>query len=132
MAQTFAIRGVHHLRLTVTDLPRSRAFYMSVFGFEVAAEMPPVGDPAYDAVNAVLFGGVMLSKGSLLLGLRPVAPPGDRFDENRVGLDHLSFSVADRAEIEQAARTLDERGIPHGAITDLPSSNTCILAFRDP
>ena len=132
MAHPLAIGGIHHLRLTVTDVNRSRAFYTSLLGFDVAAEMPPPSAPSYDAVNAILFGGVVLIKGPLLLGLRPVAPQGDRFDENRVGLDHLSFSVSSREEIEQAARLLDERGIAHGEVTHLPSFGIYILEFRDP
>ena len=28
-----ATGGIHHLRLTVTDLPRSREFYTSLLGF---------------------------------------------------------------------------------------------------
>ena len=35
--------GLHHLRITVTDLARSRAFYQDVLGFTVIAESP--GDP---------------------------------------------------------------------------------------
>jgi glyoxylase I family protein len=94
--------------------------------------MPPPSDPSYNAVNAILFGGVVLMKGRLLLGLRPVAPQGDRFDEDRVGLDHLSFSVGSRDELAEAARLLDEHGIAHGPITDLPSFGIDILEFRDP
>jgi catechol 2,3-dioxygenase-like lactoylglutathione lyase family enzyme len=36
--------GLHHLRITVTDLARSRAFYQDVLGFAVVAESP--GDPS--------------------------------------------------------------------------------------
>ena len=132
MAQPIAINGVHHIRLTVTDVNRSREFYTSLLGFGVAAEMPPAGDPSYDAVNAILFGGVVLIKDSLLLGLRPVAPQGDRFDENRVGLDHMSFGVGSRGELDDAARLLDERGVPHGAIRDLPSFGLYVMELRDP
>ncbi len=35
---------IHHLRLTVTDAERSRQFYTSLLGFEVAAESPPPDD----------------------------------------------------------------------------------------
>jgi glyoxylase I family protein len=132
MAQPIAISGIHHLRLTVTDVTRSRAFYTTLLGFDVAAQMPPPSDPSYDAVNAILFGGVVLMKGTLLLGLRPVAPRGDRFDEDRVGLDHLSFSVGSRDALEEAVRLLDEHGIAHGQITDLPSFGIYVLEFRDP
>jgi catechol 2,3-dioxygenase-like lactoylglutathione lyase family enzyme len=71
-------------------------------------------------------------RGNMLLGLRPVAPKGDRFDENRVGLDHLSFSVSSREELEQAARWFDDNGVTHGEITELPSFGIFILPFRDP
>ena len=37
---------IHHLRLTVTDVQRSREFYTGLLGFTVVAESPPPGDPA--------------------------------------------------------------------------------------
>ena len=66
------------------------------------------------------------------MGLRPMAPEGDRFDPDRVGLDHLSFSVASRDDLEQAARLFDEQGVPHGEITRLPSFGIDVLPFEDP
>ena len=132
MANHIAAGGIHHLRLTVTDVHRSREFYTSLLGFDVAAEMPPADDPSYGVVDAILFGGVVLIKDNLLIGLRPVAPQGDRFDEDRVGLDHLSFSMSSRNELEQAVRLFDERDVPHGEITHLPSFGIDILEFRDP
>jgi glyoxylase I family protein len=124
--------GIHHLRLTVTDLQRSRQFYISVLGFEVAAESPPDDDPSAAEVFKILFGGVVMIRGNLLMGLRPMAPSGDRFDPDRVGLDHLSFSVANRGELEQALRLLDEHGVTHGQITSLPSFGIDVLPFEDP
>ena len=98
MAGKIDTGGIHHLRLTVTDVNRSRDFYTGLLGFDVAADSPPSDDPTAEATYPVLWGGCVLIRGNLLLGLRPVAPKGDRFDENRVGLDHLSFSVASRAD----------------------------------
>jgi glyoxylase I family protein len=126
------IGPIHHLRLTVTDVERSREFYTRLLGFEVAVDSPPAGDPSAEAVFRVLFGGVVMIRGSLLMGLRPVAPPGDRFDEDRVGLDHLSFSVASRADLEEAVRLFDEQGVAHGGITTLEGFGIHILPFRDP
>jgi glyoxylase I family protein len=123
---------IHHLRLTVTDLERSRDFYTGLLGFEVAVESPPPDDPSAAEVFKILFGGVVLSRGSLLMGLRPMAPPGDRFDPDRVGLDHLSFSVGSRDDLEQAVRLFDEHGVSHGAITSLPSFGIDVLSFEDP
>jgi glyoxylase I family protein len=122
------IGGVHHLRLTCRDVARSREFCTSLLGFEVAVDVPPAGDPS----NSILFGGCVLIKGSLLMGLRPVAPEDDRFDEDRVGLDHLSFSVPDHATLEEAVRLFDSKGVAHGPITDLPGFGIRVLPFRDP
>jgi len=71
---------VHHLRLTVTDIQRSRRFYTSLLGFQVAVESPPPGDPSEAETFRVLFGGVVMIRGDLLMGLRPMAAEGDRFD----------------------------------------------------
>jgi glyoxylase I family protein len=124
--------GIHHLRLTVTDLERSREFYTSVLGFDVAVTSPPPDDPSAAEVFKILFGGIVMIRGNLLMGLRPMAPAGDRFDPDRVGLDHLSFSVASRADLENAIKLLDERGVAHGAITSLPSFGIDVLPITDP
>jgi glyoxylase I family protein len=126
------VGGIHHLRLTVTDLQRSRQFYTSLLGFEVAVESPPDDDPSAAEMFKILFGGVVMIRGNLLMGLRPMAPSGDRFGPDRVGLDHLSFSVANRGELERALRLLDEHGVTHGQITSLPSFGIDVLSFEDP
>jgi glyoxylase I family protein len=128
-----ATTGLHHLRLTVTDLDRSVAFYQDVLGFEVAARSPgSPDDPAVRADPDQLYGGVVFATNGMLFGLRPVAGPQDRFDSERVGLDHLSFTVATRADLEEAARRLDARGVEHGQVRDLPAFGLAILSFSDP
>ena len=123
---------IHHLRLTVTDVERSRQFYTGLLGFQVAVESPPPDDPSAAEAFKILFGGVVMTRGNLLMGLRPMAPSTDRFSPDRVGLDHLSFSVASRADLEQAARLLDEHGVTHGEIASLPSFGIDVLSFEDP
>ena len=91
VAGQIATGGIHHLRVTVTDVQRSREFYTSLLGFQVAVESPPADAPGADEAFKILFGGVVMIRGNLLMGLRPMAPAGDRFDPDRVGLDHLSF-----------------------------------------
>ncbi|MGE5292581.1 MAG: VOC family protein [Micromonosporaceae bacterium] len=126
------IGDIHHLRLTVTDLERSRQFYTKLLGFEVAAESPPPEDPSAAETFKILFGGIVMARGNLLMGLRPMAPAGDHFNPDRVGLDHLSFSVPGRADLEQAARLFDEYGVRHGEITSLASFGIDVLPFEDP
>lgn len=120
--------SIAHVRLTVTDIDRSRQFYESVFGWPIAIEVPADADAATEAALGFLFGGVIYNIGHALIGLRPVAH--DSFDENRVGLDHLAFKVASRDEIDSAAAHLDELGIAHGPVKDIGSAY--ILEFRDP
>jgi len=116
------------VRLTVTDIDRSRAFYDEVFGLPVAFELPPDADEATREQLSFLFGGVIYQLGDSLLGLRPVA--NDSFDEDRVGLDHLSFAVASRTELDDAAALLDQRGVRHQGVKDIGAGY--ILEFRDP
>ncbi|MFC4946136.1 VOC family protein [Pseudonocardia sp. GCM10023141] len=125
--------GVHHVRLTVTDLARSRAFYGDVLGFALAAESP--GDPSDPAVRedpAQLYGGVVFETNGMLFGLRPVAPGDDRFVSERVGLDHLSFTVDSRDALVAARDALEEHGVPHGEVIELAAFGIAILSFSDP
>jgi catechol 2,3-dioxygenase-like lactoylglutathione lyase family enzyme len=125
--------GLHHVRITVTNLERSRAFYSEVLGFEVVAASS--GSPDDAAVRndpAQLYGGVVFQTNGLLFGLRPVADTEDRFVSERVGLDHISFTVRSRDALVQAASRLEERGIVHGEVRDLPAFGIAILSFSDP
>lgn len=120
-----------HVRLTVTDIARSRAFYDDVFGLPVVAEVPADADEQTREELWWVFGGVVYQLGeSALFGLRPAAPGTDRFDADRVGLDHVSFAVAGRADLEETARQLDSKGVPHEQIKDIGTGY--ILEFRDP
>lgn len=122
--------GYHHVRITVRDLARSREFYDSVFGFPIAMEVPADVDDATQDELWYLFGGVIYQVPGGLFGLRPVAPSEDSFDENRVGLDHLSFAMPGHAEVQAAAAHLDSLGIEHEPVKDLGAAH--ILEFRDP
>ncbi|BBZ51576.1 glyoxalase [Mycobacterium heidelbergense] len=120
--------SIAHVRLTVTEIERSRRFYESVFGWPVLLEVPDNADEATRDQLSFLYGGVVYDLGGMLLGLRPVAT--DRFDEDRVGLDHIAFRLASRAELDAAAAHLDDVGVRHEPIKDIGPSY--ILEFRDP
>jgi glyoxylase I family protein len=115
--------GIHHFTLTVTDLDRSVAFYRDLLGFQIVLDL---GERK------------IMSNGSILLVVATPPDPvqalaGDRFSENRVGLDHISFTVASRADLEEASRFFDNQGVAHGEIKDLgPDLGIYVMAFRDP
>jgi glyoxylase I family protein len=121
-------RSIAHVRLTVTDIARSRKFYEDVFGWRVAVEVPEDADDATRDALGFLFGGVIYHIGDSLIGLRPVAT--DRFDEDRAGLDHLAFRLDSKAQLDSAAAHLDDLGIAHQPVKDIGPSY--ILEFRDP
>jgi glyoxylase I family protein len=120
---SIATGAVNHLRLTVSDLERSTEFYSAMLGFQIVAELPT---------------GVILSNGGAMLqiGLAPVAEralSGDRFNENRIGLDHVAFSVAGKEVLDHAVSLLDKRNVPHGEVIDLgPGFGLYELFLRDP
>ena len=121
---TIPISTIHHLALTVTDTARSKDFYTNILGFKHIVDLG----------ERVLVGNDMV----IIALLPPPDPsqaiPNDRFNENRLGLDHLSFSVASRADLEAAVKLFDEHGVSHGEINDLGEFGLPIyvMAFRDP
>ncbi|AGL36274.1 VOC family protein [Mycobacterium avium] len=120
--------SIAHVRLTVTDIERSRRFYESVFGWPVLLEVPDNADASTREQLSFLFGGVIYDLGGTLLGLRPVAT--DRFDEDRTGLDHIAFRLDSRDELDAAAAHLEELGVAHEPVKDIGPAY--ILQFRDP
>ena len=114
--------AVHHITLTVSDIKRSTRFYTEHLGFQVAVEFEP---------------RVLLANNGTLLALTPPSVPdravaNDVFNENRIGLDHVSFTVADLQALEKAAAYFDEQGVDHGEIKDLgPGFGIYVMAVRD-
>lgn len=114
--------AVNHITLTVTDRDRAREFYSSMLGFQFLMEFGPK---------------YLLSNGSVILALTLSPDPAraiaeDQFDENRVGLDHVSFNVGSHEVLKQASQLFDECGVSHGEIKDLEDLGIYVMAFRDP
>src|SRR5262249_34521731 len=95
---------LNHVALTVRDLSGI------VPGYERPSAPTPVidEDTAPDSHHTVH----LLGNGPLFgLHQHKTPAPAERFSEFRIGLDHVSFGVEDRAELEKWARRLDEMGI---------------------
>jgi catechol 2,3-dioxygenase-like lactoylglutathione lyase family enzyme len=117
---TLQIRGIHHIVLTVSDPVKSARFYEKVLGVNA--------DFSTENVQCIPCG-------SFLLCLqRPSSKPfpGDRFDENRIGLDHIGFSVESRQKLEDLLVTLMELGVPTAGIEYDPDGREEYVCFRDP
>lgn len=110
-----------HAAVTVTDLSISVPWYQRLIA----------SDPVLDEDTGP-FRHVVFALGDTLLGLHqfPEGATESSFDERRVGLDHLAFACADRAELDTWQSHLDEIGIPHGGVVDAAYGSG--LSFRDP
>ena len=125
--------AIHHVRLTVTDIRRSKAFYSLLLGADPAVDYSDhVDEPGVRDDPARVFGGCVFPVGDQLLGLRPVASAGDVFESTRVGLDHLSLALGSVEDLRAAATRLDEAGVPHGEVNELDGMGLTILSVQDP
>jgi catechol 2,3-dioxygenase-like lactoylglutathione lyase family enzyme len=118
-----AFPALNHVALTVRDLSVSVPWYEDLFDADPVLDEDT--DPDMHHTVYVLGNGTMIG---LHQHTTPAPPEG--FSEYRVGLDHVSFGVADRAELEKWVRRLDELGIDHGGIKDAAYGSG--LSFRDP
>jgi catechol-2,3-dioxygenase len=111
----------NHVDVTVTDLERSAQWWQDVMGFTVVNRDR---GPTFDFVSLMNSAGVVVT-----VMTHDARLPGE-FDERRVGLDHLAFLVADRAELEQWVDHLATKGVPNSGLIDAHFGSH--LVFRDP
>jgi catechol-2,3-dioxygenase len=118
-----AFPGLAHVALTVQDADVSAPWYRRLL------ESDPVLDEHTDAGYRHL---VWVLDGGTLLGIHQHqrGVPAEPFTEFRVGLDHIGFGVANRAELEKWVDRLNALGISHGGIVDAGYGSG--LSFRDP
>ncbi|MCF2573862.1 VOC family protein [Brevibacterium sp. UCMA 11754] len=124
--------GFAHVRLTVTDIARSKSFYDRVFGWPIAVDASDRIDESgtEDSPERFYGGTIYQTPQGTLFGLRPVGT--ESFDSELTGLDHVSFAVGSRADLERAETNLTQAGIDHGQVTDLADIGIAILSFQDP
>ena len=80
----FTIGNVHHVTLTVSDLTRSADFYTRHFGFQPLVDL---------GTRRLMTNGHFILAVTLPSDTAAPSPANDRFSENRIGLDHVSFGV---------------------------------------
>jgi catechol-2,3-dioxygenase len=115
--------AISHVAVTVSDLARSTRWYTALIGSD------PVLDE--DESKGAYHHTVWALPSGQLFGIHThQAASGAPFDETNVGLDHVSFSCATRAELEEWTGRLEELGIKHSGIDDQHYGSG--VSFRDP
>ena len=116
------VTGVHHFSITVRDLEVSIPWYEQVFA------LTKVMDEPHEGGHAVVL---LHPESMLFFGLHAHdANRGESFAETRTGLDHISFGVSTRAELEAWMTRFDQLGVTYSPIADV--SYGSVLVFRDP
>ena len=118
------ISAIHHISLTVSDIERSVTWYSEVLGLtKLMDETHPDGSG-----YAVVLGKC---DWSMCVGLHVHATnAGEAFAEHRTGLDHVSFLVSSRAELDEWDVRLTELGVTHSPVND--QDGYSVVVFRDP
>lgn len=102
--------GIGHLDLSVSDVDASAGWYERVLGLRRLRRV--------EFSNRTMI--VLLDERSrLIIGLNQHEEiPDGRFDERRVGLDHVGFSVNEREDLDVWETHLKALGVEHSPVTD--------------
>ena len=115
-----ASTGLAHLALRVTDMARTRQFYVDTLRFEPLQELPGV-------LICNVYGTFIAFHGNAAQ-----TPSHDRFDPYRVGLDHLALGVPTLSTLETMKRELDRAGVTNNGIEHHALTQANYISFYDP
>jgi catechol 2,3-dioxygenase-like lactoylglutathione lyase family enzyme len=111
---------LQHVALSVRDIDKSADWYTRLFDLALVADM---AEPAPMKV-------FMTPQGQAIDLRQDPEVVQEDFSERRVGLDHVAFVCADRAELDGWLTRLNEFGVENSGIVESPFG--WHLNFRDP
>lgn len=109
--------GLNHIIVTINDVKISQSFYGGLLGFEIKN----IADGFFFVV-----GGVSIF---FFPSNHPI--PDDRFNEFRIGLDHLAFTAPNEEALQSFADHLKASGVETNGVETYHTGNKYV-AFRDP
>ena len=111
-----------HIDFSVSDAEASALWYCDVLGLKRLRRV--------DLDNRIMI--VLQHEATgLIIGLNQhTVVPVTRFDDRSVGLDHIGFSVTDRADLDSWQEELARLNVVHSPAED--TANGAALVFRDP
>jgi glyoxylase I family protein len=112
--------GVHHIAIRVTEMDRSKAFYIDQLGFNAVLDTPEL---------LIFFAG---TTAIAIKGPEGKVAGDDQFNPFRVGLDHIALGCDDREELERVAQALDAHQIENTGIKLDTTLQKDYIAFKDP
>lgn len=103
--------GVHHLTISVTDAGRSAEWYQRLLG---EATIIHRNGPDWIRIRMQWPDGLVIGATQ-----HEATDDEDRFDETRVGLDHIGIGCPSEADVRAWADRMDALGIAHGPVEDV-------------
>jgi glyoxylase I family protein len=116
------LKGLSHIDLTVSDCERSVAWWEGVLGFVTVGNSRGA---TFETRSLIHPSGIVVT---LMRHDETVA--SSKFDERRIGLDHIGFQVEDRDELHRWIQHLETHGVAHSGVVDIGWGPTVV--FRDP
>ena len=114
------IIGIHHIKLPVSDVARSQAWYERVLGFETLIEFDEDG----------VVRGVALGRD----GCQPSIALRHDPDRARAlsGFDAVALLVPSREDVQRWSVRLDDLGEPHGGLVQGHNGGAVLISLHDP
>jgi catechol 2,3-dioxygenase-like lactoylglutathione lyase family enzyme len=109
-----------HLGLRVTDLARSKRFYVDTLGCQLVREI--------DGAVLVNVYGTLFA----MYGDDPHSSKKDHFDPFRVGLDHIALAIEDSSILEDLKQQLDAAGVRNNGVEVDIETHDRYISFYDP
>ena len=119
MSSVPPISGVHHIKIPVSDIVRSRAWYESVLGLQVGAEFTDE-----DGVVRGVAGALSDPAGRVVLTVALRQNP--EVSAGLGGFDPLSLSVPEHADLQRWVDHVVASGF------DAPRVENAVAALHDP
>ena len=115
------IQGFSHVQLVVRDVSVSAPWYCSVLGLEQFVE---------GAISSGPYAGLRHPTARFVVGMQ-TATPEQANDLHATAIDHLSFSVADRATLDQMRADLLALGVSIGDVFEEVASYNARIVDPD-
>ena len=117
------IVGYDHISLSVTDLARSVAWYVSVLNLEEVAE---VKGPSFQRKRLSAADGAVI----LALTQHDDESP-DAFSELQAGVDHIAFQLGSADDLQSLKTQFERLEVTHSEVKEPYPGNT-MITLRDP
>ncbi len=121
MSDAPALDGIHHVKLPVSDIARSRDWYTRVVGLEVDMEFRDEGEGPVRGIDGRVPG---LDDTGLALREAPDIAAA------LAGFDPIALGVANRSAVDDWVAHLDRLGIEHSPV--IRAAIGWLVTLRDP